>query len=79
MYITVPAWAVRVPGAPTRGMYLEIINRIPTRAPGRPVWALRSTPYSAQAKICLSSTGLSVYLSGFWGYLINYLPTRTPV
>lgn len=39
MYIAVPA--LSSPGSrwPTRGMYLEIINRIPTRAPDRPVWA----------------------------------------
>lgn len=38
---------------------------------------LRSTPCSAQARACLSSTRLSTYqgicLSGFWGYLITYL------
>lgn len=43
----------------TRGMYLEIINRIPARAPDRPVWAYGVLRIQPRPKVCLSSPRLS--------------------
>lgn len=53
-----------IPGSrwPTRGMYLEIINRIPARAPARPVWAYGVLRIQPRPTLCLSSPKTIIYL-----------------